>query len=66
MQKYEDVLSCLWKKRLDLRPDNWFVYHDSVPAHQVLSNSVQHKKSTVRLVHTDYSLDMLPIAFAIM
>jgi hypothetical protein len=66
MQKCEDMLSCTWKKRLELRPKNWFLHHDSVPAHQVLSNSVQHKKSTVGLVHTDYSLDILPIAFAIM
>jgi hypothetical protein len=66
MQKCEDMLSCTWKKRLELRPNNWFLHHDGVPAHQVLSNSVQHKKSTVGLVHTDYSLDILPIAFAIM
>lgn len=66
MQKYEVVLSCTWKKRLELQPDNWFLHHDSVPDHQVLSNSVQHKKSTVGLVHMDYSLVILPIAFAIM
>lgn len=40
--------------------------HDSVQAHQMLSNSVQRKKSTVGLVHMYYSLDILPIAFAIM
>jgi hypothetical protein len=66
MQKYENMLSCTWKKRLELWPDNWFLHHDSVPVHQVLSDSVQHKKYTVGLVHTDYSLDILPIAFAIM
>jgi hypothetical protein len=66
MHNYEVMLSCTWKKRLELWPDNWLLHYDSVPTHQALSNSIQHKKSTVGLAHTDYSLDILPIAFAVM
>jgi hypothetical protein len=54
----------IWRKRLELWPDKWILYHDNTPAHDVLTVcKFLTKKSITKMDQPRYSTDSAPCNF---